>query len=84
MDINHEEPQFNIQFLLKLKRESVLNLILNTKPNTWNEKEQISSIYGTYHGGFSDDFTWNYAKLQKMNDPDLANLYIKIVKSHEQ
>ena len=83
MDIILEESQYDVQLFLKLKRESLLNLILNTKPNTWNEKEQISSIYGTYHAGFSDEFTWNYAKLQKLNDPDLANLYIKIVKSHE-
>ena len=82
MDVIFEESKFDIQLLLKLKRISLLNLILNTKPNTFNEKESISSIYGSYDLS-SDKFVWNYAKLQKLNDPDLAKLYVKIVKSHE-
>lgn len=83
MDTIFEESQYNVQLFLKLKRESLFNLILSTKPNSCNKKEEISSIYGSYDLS-NDKFTWNYAKLQKLNDHDLAMLYIKIVKSHEQ
>lgn len=61
--------------LIELNKEHLIDIVCGTTPSYEAMQHTIVKDYGTYHGGFNDDWYWNRDKLKTKSEEELVETY---------